>query len=272
MSSEIYIAYWNGEEPTGPGQSPTLDKTPDYIDIVPLFYVLIDNDGSLNFDRLVLHNSETDIKGWMQDIRARQQNQQKKTKFTLGILSNSFPSQNPAAFAQIVKDAVDDWGVDGVTVDYEPPDGDSRIVDVVQAIRAALGPKAIMTAPIFDRWMLYPDVLKSYGNLFDYLETMDYTPYPDESTTVSSYESYAQTIGTEKNPAYEKIAIGVSCMEPSENNFTPLADVIELCKYEPAKSRKKAGIMLYSLSYDVTSHGSGYPDGTFTETIHANLP
>jgi Glycosyl hydrolases family 18 len=228
-------------------------------------------DGTLNFDRLVLHNSQTDIKGWMQDIRTRQQNQQKKTKFTLGILSDSFPSQNPTAFAQTVKDAMDDWGVDGVTVDYEPPDGDSRIVDVVQAIRAAIGPEAIMTAPIFDWWTPYSDVLKSYGNLFDYVETMDYTPYPSKSSTISNYESYAQTIGTAEDPAYEKIAIGVSCMEPSKDNFTPLADVIDLCKYEPA-SRKKAGIMLYTLSYDVTSHGSGYPDGTFTKTIHDNLP
>lgn len=270
MSSEIYIAYWSGEEPTGPGQSPTLDKAPDYVDVVPLFYVLINTNGTLNFDRLVLHNSETAIKGWMQDIRTRQQNQPKKTKFTLGILGNSFPSQNPTAFAQTVKSAVDDWGADGVTIDYEPPDGDNKILDVVTAIRAAVGSQAIMTAPIYEAWMAFPDVLQKYGALFDYLETMDYTPYPGESNTISNYEWYAQTIGTAANPAYDKIAIGVSCMEPP-NNFTPLADVIDLCKYEP-KSGTKAGIMLYTLSYDVTSHGSGYPDGTFTKTIHDNLP
>ena len=274
MSNETYIAYWSGEEPTGPGQSPTLDKTPDYIDIVPLFYVLINADGTLNFDRLVLHNSEQTIKGWMQDIRTRQQNQPKKTKFTLGILSEDFPSQDPTTFAQTIKDAVDDWGVDGVTVDYEPPDGDIKIVPVVKAIRAAIGSKAIMTAPIYYDWTWYPNVLKDYGALFDYLETMDYTPYPFSNgvkTTTDHYESYAQTIGGAGSPAYEKIAIGVSCMEPSKNNFTPLADVIDLCKYEPPKG-KKLGIMLYTLSYDVTSHGSGYPDGTFTKTIHDNLP
>jgi hypothetical protein len=44
-----------------------------------------------------------------------------------------------------------------------------------------------------------------------------------------------------------------------------------LCKYEPPKACK-LGIMLYTLSYDVTSHGSGYPDGTFTKTIHDYLP
>jgi hypothetical protein len=271
MSNEIYIAYWSGEEPTGPGQSPTLDKTPDYIDIVPLFYVLINKDGSLDFNRLVLHNSQAAIKGWMEDIRTRQKNQPKKTKFTLGILSGDFPSQDPTTFAQTVKDAVEDWGADGVTVDYEPPDGDERILDVVKAIRDAIGTDAIMTAPIYDSWTPWPDLLKSYSAFFNFIETMDYSPYPGKKTTIDDYESYAQTIGTTDAPAYDKIAIGVSCMEPSRDYYTPLADVIDLCQYEPA-SGKKAGIMLYTLSYDVTSHGSGYPDGTFTKTIADNLP
>jgi len=274
MSNEIYIAYWSGEEPTGSGQSPTLDKTPDYVDIVPLFYVLINQDGSLDFNRLVLHNTQATIKGWMEEIRNRQQNQPKKTKFTLGILSSSFPSQNPATFAQTVKSAVDDWGVDGVTVDFEPPDGDANILNVVQAIREAIGLDAIMTAPVYDAWMPWPDLLKSYSAYFNYIETMDYTPYPGEASTLNNYEWYAKAIGSNAAPAYDRIAIGVSCMEPSEDKYTPLADVIDLCKYEPKtpKGEKKAGIMLYTLSYDVTSHGSGYPDGTFTNTINENLP
>ena len=232
MSNELYIAYWSGEEPTGPGKSPTLDMTPDYVDVVVLFYVLINQDGSLNFDRLVLHNDEATIKGWMQDIRSREQSQEKKTKFTLGILGDSFPSQNPDNFAQTVKAAFDDWGVDGITVDYEPPDGDEKIVDVVKAIRNAIGSEAIMTAPIYGAWYSFADVLKSYAEVFNYIETMDYTPYPGESQTISNFEWYAKTIGTEENPAYDKIAIGVSCMEPP-NNFTPLNDVISLCQYEP---------------------------------------
>ena len=110
MSNELYIAYWSGEEPTGPGKSPTLDMTPDYVDVVPLFYVILNSNGTLNFDRLVLHNSQATIKGWMQAIRTRQKNQPKKTKFTLGILGDSFPAQDPATFSKTVKAAVDDWG------------------------------------------------------------------------------------------------------------------------------------------------------------------
>jgi hypothetical protein len=272
MSKEMYIAYWSGEEPTGSGKSPTLVESPDYIDVIPLFYVILKSDGTLNFDRLVLHNSKNTIKGWMQNIRLRQQNQQKKTKFTLCLIGDSFPSQDPTTFAQTVKTAVDDWGVDGVTIDYEPPDGDNKIVNVVAAIRNAVGANAIMTAPIYDAWTPYPNVLKNYAAVFNYLSTMDYTPYPGESITISLYNQYAQIIGTTNNPSYGKLAIGVSCMEPSAGNATPLTpDVVDLCKYEP-QSGNKLGIMLFTLSYDVKSHGSGYPDGTYTKTIHDNLP
>jgi hypothetical protein len=271
MSAELYIAYWSGEEPTGPGKSPTLDMTPDYVDVVPLFYVILNSNGTLNFDRLVLHNSKATIKGWMQAIRTRQKNQARKTKFTLGILGDSFPSQDPATFAKTVKAAVDDWGVDGVTVDYEPPSDDANIVNVVAAIRKAVGSKAIMTAPIYSAWYGMDQLLKNYAAEFDYIETMDYTPYGSLQETIDAYVGYAKAIGTANKPAYNKIAIGVSCMDPSNNDYTPLSDVISLCKYEPP-SGNKLGIMLYTLSYDVTSHGSGYPDGTFTKTIHANLP
>ena len=272
MSTELYIAYWSGEEPTGPGQSPTLDMTPDYVDVVPLFYVILNADGTLNFDRLVLHNGQATIKGWMRDIRSRQQNQAKKTKFTLGILGDSFPSQDPTTFAQTVKAAVDDWDVDGVTVDYEPPSSDANIVNVVMAIRKEIGDEAIMTAPVYSRWDGMDELLKNFAAPFDYIETMDYSPYVGLQATMDAYAGYAKAIGTANAPAYNKIAIGVSCMEPSSNFYTPLNDVISLCKYEPTAQAKKLGIMLYTLSYDVTSHGSGYPDGTFTKTIHANLP
>lgn len=274
MSNELFIAYWSGEEPTGPGKSPTLDMTPDYVNVVVLFYVILNPNGTLNFDRLVLYNDEQTIKGWMQDIRTRQQGQSQKTKFTLGILGDSFPSQDPETFARTVKAAFDDWGVDGITIDYEPPSSDTNIVNVVQAIRDAIGSEAIMTAPIYGAWDGMDQLLHDYAAVFNYIETMDYTPYSpfgNPQATIDAYTYYAQTIGTRANPAYEKVAIGVSCMDPSNDDFTPLNDVIYFCKYEPPTGNK-LGIMLYTLSYDVTSHGSGYPDGTFTTTIHDNLP
>ncbi|HSR70132.1 MAG TPA: glycosyl hydrolase family 18 protein [Acidobacteriota bacterium] len=265
MSKETFIAYWSGEEPTGPEHSPTLEQTPDFVDIVILFYVLINDDGSLNFDRLVLHNDQATIMGWMEDIRQRQQNQQRKTKFTLGILSGSFPEQDPSTFAQTVAAAAEDWGVDGITVDYEPPTSDPSIINVVKAIRSALPSGSIMTAPIYGAWLGNPQ-LQPFAQQFDYVSTMDYTPYPGYSSTISLYNDYGQTIG-----GTDKLAIGVSCMTFTNGNHTPLDDVKKLCAYEPSGGNK-LGIMLYTLSYDAPGHGSPYPLFTYTDTIHDSLP
>jgi hypothetical protein len=273
MSKETYIAYWSGEEQTGPGKAPTLVETPDYVDIVPLFYVVVGSEGTLDFNRLTLHNSQKTIKKWMQEVRAREvtTSHQKKTKFTLVLLGSSFPSLPPDKFAQTVKAAVDDWDADGVTIDYEPPDDDERIIRVVKAIKDALGPKALMTAPIYSAW-IGMKTLKGYAAQFTHLSTMDYSPYVGEGATIELYDQYAAAIGTRDNPEYEKIAIGVSCMNPKDQRYTPLGDVTKLCRFEPGQGRHKLGIMLFTLSYDVKSHGSGYPDGTFTETIHKHLP
>ena len=75
--------------------------------------------------------------------------------------------------------------------------------------------------------------------------------------------------------AAEKVAVGTSCMGPPDSgNFTPLDDVVKLCQWEPESGHKKRA-MLYTFSYDIEKRakgGTGYPDGTFTETIHQNLP
>lgn len=269
MSNETFIAYWSGEEPTGPNASPTLDQTPDYVNLVILFYVTIDDQGNLNTDRLELHNDQATIKGWMADIRNRQQKQQTKTKFTLGILSDKFPRQDPTTLAKKVADLAASWGVDGITVDYEPPSRNNAILDVVTAIRKALPAGSVMTAPIYSAW-LGNSLLGPFAALFDHVNTMDYTPYPGYDRTITLYEDYAKAMGGDA-AAYEKLGIGVSCMTFTNNNHTPLDDVKKLCAYEPSTGHK-LGIMLYTLSYDAPGHDSPYPLFTYTETIHDNLP
>ncbi len=270
MSNETFIAYWSGEEPTGPAHSPTLDQTPDYVDVVILFYVTVTDNGELDFSRLVLHNDQSTIMGWMAEIRRRQINQERKTKFTLGILSSSFPDQDPVAFSGKVADAAKSWGVDGITIDYEPPGESPSIIGVVQAIRDSLPADAIMTAPIYFAWNENPE-LEPYAALFDHVTTMDYTPYPGYDQTISLYEGYATAIGGAAGPAYDKLGIGVSCMTFSNGNHTPLEDVEKLCSYEPTGANK-LGIMLYTLSYDAPGHGSPHSLFTYTKTIHENLP
>lgn len=282
MSEEHFIAYWNGEEPTPP--SPTLDMIPDYVNVVVLFWASINPDGSLNFSSLVKHNSKDTIKGWMQEIRRRQAalGLARPTRFTLGILGTEIETQDPGRFSLTVKAAFDDWGLDGITIDYEPPSDDQGrldvVIEVVQSIRCMIGTQALMTAPIYDPWLSSPasDVLPSYAAAFDYIETMDYSPYVgswDVDSTEKQYEKYATAIGPHGQPAYEKVAIGVSCMDWANGNHTPLADVISFCTYEP-KNGKKAGIMLYSSSYDAPGHDSyPYPyPWKYAKAIHDNLP
>jgi hypothetical protein len=212
--------------------------------------------------------------GWMAEIRARQQGTSHQTRFTLCVLGGSTVyNQDPATFAGTIKAAVDDWGADGVTIDYEPPAGDDFIVGVVTAIREALGDSALMIAPVYSAWNGVP-YLARFAAPMTYLETMDYSPYPGLRATESGYEGYAKAIGGSGPPAYGKLLIGVSCENPANGNFTPLADVTSMCRYEP-RGGTKGGIMLYTTSYDITARpkgGTGEPDGAFSATIHEDLP
>jgi hypothetical protein len=263
MSTQTFTNYWIGQEPTGPGQSPTLNEMPSYVDVVPLAFVGIDANEQLDFGFLTQQNSAETIQGWIKEVRAN------GTKVLFSINSQQLGAiKNPEAFAQNVAQNAAAWGVDGIDFDFEPPYTPNTLIEVVQNIRTAMGNNALLTAPIYSAWLGYLDFLGTLAENLDYLTTMDYTPYPGFSQTISLYNTYASAIG---NPS--KLGIGISCMEPP-NNFTPLNDVIELCRWEPSQGTKQ-GAMLYTFSYDIETRpgaGTGYPNGTWTQTIHENLP
>jgi hypothetical protein len=288
MPKETFIAYW-GNEPTGSDQSPTLAEIPDNVDIVILYYAEIDKKGDLNFSMLLQYNDQATIMRWMAEIRARQQHQPRRTKFFLCILNDSLHEQDPTSFADKVESAARSWGVDGIDIDYESPS--PSVLPVVKAInkklKDALPTGFLMSAPIYDPWILWEElnpirngkrepVLASYAGLFDYIMTMDYTPYPGYKKTIEKYEKYAEAMGLDA--AYGKLAIGVSCMDLRTyskkfnpwNNYTPLEDVKKFCKYKPTN---KLGVMLFTLSYDAPGHAKyPYPLFTYTNAIVENLP
>jgi Glycosyl hydrolases family 18 len=259
MPEQTFIAYWSGEEPTGPKLSPTLAEIPDAVDIVVLFYATI-VEGDLNFDNLTRHNDKATIKRWMDEIRARQR--PSRTKFLLCINDQCFNKQKPEDFAHKVAVAAESWGVDGIDIDYEPPSADPSIIPVVEAIRAALPAHFLMSAPIYFQWLDVDikQLLRPYAAVFNYMMTMDYTPYPGYEPMISLYKQYSEAMGGES--AYGKLAIGVSCMDfggQYGEDFTPLADVTKFCQYKP-DGKNKLGIMLFSLSYDAPGHPNGsYP-------------
>lgn len=239
----------------------------------PLAFLSIDSNYELDFGFLTQHFPAAQIQGWIKTIRAN------GTKVLFSINDQklgSIPAANQAAFvANVVANAAA-WGVDGLDFDYEPPANSITLVPLIQALRSALPAGSVFTAPIYSPWTSYPALLKQLAGAVDYITTMDYTPYPGYDNTISLCGQYATIMG-----GWSKLVIGMSCMGPASDqpwhNFTPLADVKQLSAYEPSATESKGGGMLYTFSYDVTtrnngSSGTGYPDGTWTETIHQCLP
>jgi hypothetical protein len=271
VAGETFISYWNGEEPTP--QCPQLDRMPPYVDVVPLGFVLIDDNWRLDFDTfLCKQHPPAVIQQWVKEVRAN------GSKVLLSINDEKLGSvPDVGAFVDEVVDAAVAWGVDGVDFDYEEWDEPSdTMIDVVTATRPALakalGRAPYLSAPVYYRWEFYPEFLGRLAAELDLVMTMDYTGYVGYNPTIELFQVYAAAIGTP-----EKLAIGVSCMGPAppqSQNFTPLLDVEKLCHWEP-QDGKKGGVMLYTFSYDVETRvgsGTGYPDGTFTRAIEANLP
>jgi hypothetical protein len=251
---------------------------PAYVDIAPLAFVNIDSNNELDFSFLCQQNSASTIQGWIKQVRAQ------GTKVLFSIQAGSIGTMtDPAAFAQNVQQNIEEWGVDGVDIDYEPSDygsNQAQALDVLKELQSVIGAEAMMTAPIWDAWLPYPKFLNEFAAYFQLLTTMDYTPYVGLSRTESLCVQYAQAVGTTEQPAYDKIAPGISCMGPSTGgDFTPYDDVISLSQWEP-KGGTKGGAMLYTFSYDIEvrpipgqpTSGTGYPNGTWTETIYKYLP
>lgn len=275
MSKEIFINYWIGEEPNPP--SPTLDQMPDYVDIVPLAFVGIvmgqDGNFELDFKFLTQHFPAEQIQAWIKTVQSN------GTKVLFSILDEklgTISGDQLDPFVDNVVRSVGEWGVDGIDFDYEPPTESGTLVPLIEALREALPAGSIFTAPVYGPWTRMPTMLKGLAEAVDYVLTMDYTPYPGFDSTIASCSRYADIIG-----GWSKLVIGMSCMGPANGgNFTPLADVSRLSAYEPSTGGPKGGAMLYTFSYDVKTRtagngsatGTGYPDGTWTETIHSNLP
>jgi hypothetical protein len=268
VSKEVFVNYWIGEEPNPP--SPTLNQMPAYVNIAPLAFVSINDSYQLDFRFLTQHFPAAQIQGWIKTIRAN------GTKVLFSINDQklgSVPASQQPAFVKNVVQNVAAWGVDGIDFDYEPPQQSATFVPLIQALRAALPPGSVFTAPIYQPWTSYRTMLAQLAGAVDYISTMDYTPYPGYQTTINRCNQYASIIG-----GWSKLVIGMSCMgppPPQSQNFTPLEDVKQLSAYEPSATESKGGAMLYTFSYDVKSRknsGTGYPDGTWTKTIHENLP
>lgn len=264
MSNQVFINYWISQEPIPP--SPPMDAMPGYVNIVPIAFFSIDADYQLQLD---WKDYIQDIPGWIKTIKAN------GTKVLASILDKqlgAIPSDKLSLFVDNVAALVKDWDLDGIDFDFEPPSNPSgSLIQTIQALRNGLPDGMIFTAPIYSAWLYgYQDLLQQLSTVVDYISTMDYTPYPGYDNTISNCNAYANII----QGGWPQLVIGISCMGPSTgSNFTPLGDVVKLSQYVPVNSHK-GGCMLYTFSYDVQTRkgsGTGYPDGTWTQTIHDNM-
>lgn len=262
MKNQIFVNYWIGQEPIPP--SPQLDHMPPYVDIVPLAFFNIDENYELQF---AWKEYISEIPGWIQKIKA---NGTKVLASINDIKLGDIPADKQALFVNNVVSLVKEWDLDGIDFDFEPPyNPHENLITTIQALRHALPEGSVFTAPVYSIWLEYTDLLQQLSSVVDYITTMDYTPYSGYDQTIENCNQYAAVM----QGGWEQLVIGISCMEPSRNNFTPYEDVVKLSQYQPDKGQK-GGCMLYTFSYDVKERkgaGTGYPDGTWTETIHDHL-
>lgn len=268
MSTERFTAFWLGYVPsgTGPGLGPPLGATPSFIDTVVLAFSNLYPGNTTCNAFLQKANSETAIRDGIAQIRANSPN----TKILMSIIGTPNPPvgwntgiTNPAQFGNWLANFAQSWGLDGFDIDNEDLDSfpGQPFIDTVKAMRQAM-PDKIIT---LDTYQFYRDqaVIAALADDLDYINTIAY--FLDFDAMTSLVEQYATVI------APGKISIGVkSDLVGPITQGTSVQDTAKLSRWEP-KEGTKYGMTLWNLSADIESV-THQPNGTWTNTIHANLP
>jgi hypothetical protein len=266
VAKELFTAFWLGYTPSGPGAGPLLSATPPYVDILTLAFsnLFPGNTTCQNF--LQKANSQNDIRAGIAALRTSAPNM----KILLSIIGTPNPPvgwntgiTDPAQFGSWCANLMQEWDLDGFDIDNEDLDTfpGEQFCNTVRGMRAAM-PDAILTLDtyLFDRDQA---VIKEIGDQLDGINTMAY--FDDFADMTALVNQYATVI----SPA--KISIGVkSDLVGPITQGTSVPETAQLCAWEPAGGPKR-GMMLWNLSSDIMSI-TGQPDGTWTRTIHQNLP
>lgn len=240
MSKQAFLAYWLGYVEGGP----PLEETPPEVGIVALAFAVTapsPQGDSITLDFLTSKHSEAEMRAGAKALQAR------GVKVIMSINGtdsweghpDGWGNLNAEEFAANVKRiVVDDWGLDGVDLDQEgaAPPGDD-FVAVIKALRAALGPDALITTPVFIgpwRDAYLPQVKDDLSMVM----TMAY--WNDFEGAKYLFEQYAALVGP------EKMAIGVAnSANPGQN--TPIEAVPQIAAWNP-DGASKAGVMLWNLN------------------------
>lgn len=235
---QTILGYWLGYV----GEGNTLNQIPQSVDIVALAFAVTAPENTITTDFLTKAHSEKEIRDGAAFLQKRGQ------KVVMSINGRKdwpghpggWGNLDPKAFADNVKKIViDDWGLDGIDLDceapeYTPPDKpDGNFVQVIKALRNALGPDKTICLPVFfgtdrDAYLIYV----KYD--IDYIFTMAYWNHYDDQ--ISMLTKYQGLVGN------EKVGIGVAEAAWLGQN-TNFKIVPKLARYKP-----KAGMMLWTLN------------------------
>lgn len=238
--TQAFLAYWLGYI-TG---DVTLEETPPGVNIVALAFAVTGPSAegdSITLDFLEKDHSEAEIRAGAKALQAQ------GVRVVMSINGNPNWPGHPGGwtnldaqqFAANVKAiVVDDWGLDGVDLDNESDETpDQNFVDVIAALRSALGPDALLTLPVYmgtDRDAYLADAKDDIS----FVSTMAY--WNDFDGQVYLFDQYAGLVGP------EKVAIGVAnAANPGQN--TPWDAVGQCAAWDPPGA-SKAGMMLWNLN------------------------
>lgn len=267
MASQLYTAFWLGYIPSGgPNQGPLIENTPPYIDRLVLAFGNLFPGNTTCLQFLQKSNSEDKIRAGIAALRKSSPN----TKIMLSLIGTPQPPvgwntgiTDPVQFGTWCANLAQSWGLDGFDIDNEDLDTfpGQQFVDTVIGMRNAM-PNAILT---LDTYLFQRDqqVIKQLAPYLSGINTMAY--FLDFDSMTALVEQYATVI----DPA--KISIGVKSDKVGPiTQGTSVQETAQLSAWNPSAGAKQ-GMMLWNVSSDIESI-TGEPDGTWTRTIHENLP
>lgn len=221
----LYVAYWGGccydRSSVGP-----LDAIPDSVDVVNIFTLGIGKtaSGAWEFE----HRGVSGYNDWNEVLKLAH-NLQKRgirvvgTSFA-GNLVNLTGAQ-AKAMAQVVKDSLDKWKLDGVDLDLEYGSAHTANIDsAVIALGKFLGPDSktgrILSVVDYNNYNIAQ--IKRSKQYIDYVMTMSY--WNTASTVLNWVKSYGDAIGDKKNVL---IGVGAGCAINAGQN-TPAGQELKI--------------------------------------------
>jgi chitinase len=251
---KVINGYWGGyfDSPL------TLNKTPDYFNVVTLAFAGPDKNDTLTTDFLCSRFSKEIIIRWMKDLKKINPS----VKILLSIIDNPtyhWNNVNLDIFTDNVFILINEWGLDGIDIDGQSGMSEHcfvhRFTDLTFYLRDKMDGGKILTYTCYTQTDC--EVLERIKDKIDWINTMAY--FDDYESMVNLYKIYERIVG-------DKICIGVKAGSKDDESVTPLNEVENLCKFNV----KKKGIMLWTINRDTESF-TGIKDLTWAKTIQSSL-